>query len=146
MNKTIAIATALAVTAGAGGFFGGIKYAQNKTPAGRGSFAAGLQNLSSEERQQRLAEFQAGGGMGGRERGGMGGGGFTAGEILSRDDKSITVKLPDGGSKIIFFSESTSIGKSTAGTADDLTVGKQVTATGAANSDGTISAQNIQIR
>jgi len=71
---------------------------------------------------------------------------FINGEILSVDDKSITVKLPDGGSKIVFFSETTKIVKSTDTQAADLTTGTNVMVNGTTNTDGSISATNIQIR
>jgi len=85
----------------------------------------------------------------GTQKGMIGGsknGGVTMGEILSRDDKSITIKLRDGGSKIILYSVTTEISKFTAGAIDDLTVGSNIMINGKTNNDGSITAQTIQLR
>ena len=141
MKKALPMIIVALVIAG-GSFFAGIQYQKSvATNAGqRDNFA----NLTPEQRQARLQQFgQNGGGF----RGGNGaGGGITAGDILSKDATSLTIKLRDGGSKIIFLSDKTQVMKTTDGSATDLTVGQQVSVQGTANPDGSISAQSIQIR
>ena len=100
-------------------------------------------DLSPEERQARTQQFS---GNTGGTRGMRAGGGFVSGEIIAKDDKSITVKMPDGGSKIIFYSDNTEIGKFVSGVVSDLAKSKTVSVTGQANSDGSITAQSIQIK
>jgi len=135
MNKLILIIAAVAVVVGGGSFYAGMKYDQSKTIA---------------DRQARMQQFGAGGNGGQRVARGGGGmpgaGGFTAGEIIAKDAASVTIKLRDGGSKIIFLSDQTPVLKSATGTSDDLTVGSNVTVSGKPNQDGSISAESIQIR
>ena len=123
-----------------------MKYAESKSPRGQFS-GADFQNLSPEERQRRFQEtgLNAGGFRGGRT-GGQAGGGFASGEIISKDDKSVTIKLRDGGSKIIFLTDSAEIAKFTSGTIEDLEIGKTVAVNGKTNADGSITADSIQIR
>jgi hypothetical protein len=84
---------------------------------------------------------------GARTRGAGGfGGGATIGQIISKDATSITVAIASGGSKIIFLDNTTPITKQVSGTMTDLTIGTNVMVTGTANTDGSISAQSIQIR
>ncbi len=139
-SKQISSLVIVAVVVGVGGFYGGMKYQSSKVP----SFGNGAAFMA-----QRGAGGGAGLGNGGTRggfvRGGMGGG-LTAGEVLSKDDSSITLKLQDGGSKIIFFTTSTRVGKFSDGSLTDLTPGTSVGVTGAANSDGSISASMVQIR
>lgn len=73
-------------------------------------------------------------------------GGFLSGEVISKDATSITLKTRDGSTKIVLFSASTDILKSTSGKSDDLNIGEQVVVTGSSNADGSLSAQSIQIR
>jgi len=134
-NLIIAIAVTF-VIAGGGGFFGGIKYARSTTLA-RGGAQYGNAGGGGYRTNT------PGSAAGARLRGGSG---FVNGDIISKDDKSVTVKNRAGGSQIIFFAPSTSIGKTTAGSAADLAVGENIMANGTANPDGTITATNIQIR
>jgi len=73
-------------------------------------------------------------------------GGFTSGEIIAKDDKSITIKLQDGGSKIIFLTSNTPVTKNISGSLVDLKVGSAVTVSGTPNQDGSVSAQSVQIK
>ena len=56
------------------------------------------------------------------------------------------IKIKNGSSKIIYFSDSTAIGKATQGSITDLEVGQQIMINGEKNSDGSLAAKNIQIR
>jgi len=124
------------VIVGGGAFYGGTLYAKGTQPprgSGNRTFAQGFPQGGSGA---------LGAGLGGRAAGG----GFTNGEVVSKDDKSVTVKGRDGSSKVIFYSTSTTIGKMTSGTIDDLTQGTNVMVVGTTNSDGSITANSIQLR
>ena len=134
MKNTILVVIVTAIIFGGAAFYGGMLYAKS-TNKGLGNF-------------RDFSGANAGGARPGNGAGrGTGqNGGFASGDIISKDDKSITVKMRDGGSKIIFLSDKTEVGKFTGGALSDLEIGKTVTITGAANSDGSITAQSIQIR
>lgn len=101
---------------GGGAFYGGMKYQQSKSPA-----------LTRQFKGNRPGFIPV------------------AGEIITSDDKSITVKLNDGSSKIVFFSDKTQINKASSATKDELKVGEKVAIFGMTNSDGSVTAQNIQL-
>ena len=82
-------------------------------PAGfegrRGNFEQ-MQNMSDEERAKMREQMTAGRGMAGRTMpNNMGGMAQLVGEIIDKDDGTITLKLKDGGSKLIFYSDKTII-------------------------------------
>lgn len=124
-KKHLITLVAVAVVFAAGGFFGGTKYAQ----------------VHAKNNQPGIRQ---GNSMFGRRNGQNSG--FTGGQIISKDDKSVTIKTMDGGSRIVFFGSSTQIGKTVSGVISDLNSGDNIVVTGTANSDGSITAQNIQIR
>jgi hypothetical protein len=74
------------------------------------------------------------------------GAGIINGDVTSKDETSMTVRGRDGSSKIVLYSGTTQIMKSTTGTSSDVAVGTQVMIQGKTNSDGSITAQSIQIR
>lgn len=140
-NKQIISALAIAVIAGGIGFYSGTQYQASKVPAQqagqRGNFGGGANGV------------QRGGGQnqgGGFQRQGGGAGDFASGQVVSKDDTSVTIKTRNGGTQIVFFSPSTTVDKSVSGVTSDLNVGQQVTANGKNNPDGSLAAQNIQIR
>jgi hypothetical protein len=137
MKKTLAKIIVVAVVVGALSFYGGMKY-------GQGSVQTATRQLGGQPGQQRT------GGVGsfgtGRQGGAGQNGGFAGGTIISKDSRSITVKLRDNSSKIVFVSGSTPVTKSVSGSVGDLAVGDDVTVAGTANSDGSITAQSVQIR
>jgi hypothetical protein len=77
--------------------------------------------------------------------GGRGAGGANVGEIVSMDANSVTIKLQDGSSKIINLSSSTTYSKTDTASKTDLKTGDRIAAFGTPNSDGSITAQNIQV-
>lgn len=151
-NKQTIIVGALALIIGiAGGWYSATKFNVNKkfsTPftqeQNQGGYARGGGMMNGGNNQQELGDNRSER-RGRMQSGGQGRGGMLLGEVIAKDDKSITVKTIDGGSKIIFYSDTTTINTSISGSASDLTVGKQVRVNGPDNADGSVAAQNIQI-
>lgn len=139
-SKSIVITVAIALIMGGVGFYGGMAYEKNslaKSASGR----TGLNGGNYAGRNGGSASTGTATGMRG-----VNGGGFIAGQITAKDDKSITVKDRNGSSKIILYSASATVGKTVDGSASDLATGQSVMVTGTTNSDGSVTAQNIQIR
>ena len=72
-------------------------------------------------------------------------GGMVMGEIISQDENSITVKIQDGSTKIVILGDSTTYSKTQSIEKTELSTGNQVRVSGNANSDGSITAQNVQL-
>lgn len=118
-NKNLIIVAIIALVVGGGaGFFGGMQYQKGQTPA-RGQFVA--------------------------RRFGGANSTIIRGQVLSKDSNSVTVKLQDGSTKIVILSNSTTVAKSSLGTADDIANGNNITVVGTSNSDGSVTAADVQV-
>lgn len=123
------VASIAIIIVGAAAFYGGTRYEKRQ---------------SGQQFSQRAGMMRNGQGAIGGAR--VRNGGFIGGEVIKMDEQSMTVKLADGGSKLIFVADNTSILKSASGTKADLSVGTNITANGTVNADGSITAQSVQIR
>ncbi len=122
-NNTIILTIIVALVVGAAAFFAGMKYQQSKQP--QRQFGQGTQRSTSGANRGSFRPIN--------------------GEIITADDKTITVKLQDGSSKIVLLGNNTTINKSDAATKSDLKTGEKVAVFGTDNSDGSVTAQNIQL-
>jgi hypothetical protein len=129
-NKNMIIIGILVIGVAAGSFFGGMKYQQGRR-------SANFRQLGAQGQRMGV----------GNANGNRVAGGFrpVSGEIISMDDKSITVKLTDGSTKIVIYSTSTKVNKTSEGTISDLKTGEQIMVVGTAGTDGTVTAQNISV-
>lgn len=126
-QKSLLITILLVVIFAAGGFCGGMQYQKNKKPG--------------------MPDGNFPGAMGSPRAGSMGReGADNSGEIISKDDKSVTIKSSSGSTKVIYYSESTQVAKTEAGSKDSLATGTKIMVIGSTNSDGSITARNIQIQ
>jgi hypothetical protein len=125
-NKTFLAFLGFVIIAGTS-FFAGMKYQQSRQPAFFRQFSGNRQLNGQMQGRVRI------------------GGGQVTGEIVGRDDKSITVKMQDGSTKIVLLSDSTTYNKTAEGSSNDLKVGERVGVFGTENSDKSVTAQNIQL-
>lgn len=138
-KTTVAIsAIVLIAVSGGAGYWYGSSHPMNASGSGRGTaFAGGA------------GGFARGGAGGQGARGAFGGGqgvGMVTGEVKSVDQGSLTVQLRDGSSKLVITTSSTKATHMADATMDEIKQGEQVMVMGAANADGSVTAQTIQLR
>jgi hypothetical protein len=129
-NTMMIVAVVLIIVAAAGGFFGGMMYQKNQTPAFGASGTSGRGNYAARFGQngQSAANFRP-----------------VRGQVLSMSNNSLTVKLSTGSTEIVVLSGSTAYMQSTAASLSDIKTGDTVNVVGTANSDGSVTAQQVQI-
>jgi len=137
MNKNkLIIAVVLALIIGAaGGFLGGMEYQKQNQPFGMmGNFARNGQNQTGANNNDQR-----------RMLGNSNGFRPVSGQIMSIDEKSMTIKMSDGSTKIVLLSSTTPINKESVGNKGDLMTGVTVSVFGTQNPDGSVTATAIQI-
>ena len=97
-NKNVVITILALIIVAGGAFFAGTKYQQSQTP----SFARQFNGAGNRNGNQNGVGFRP-----------------VSGQIIASDDKSITVKLQDGSSRIVILSDKTTINKVAEGTKAD---------------------------
>lgn len=144
ISVQVPVLVVVALVIAGGSFYGGITYA--KTTVKKSSV-----NAAAAQFRQGMGAGAGAVGAGMRQGGartfGAGGmGGFVNGEVASKTNSGFTVKLRDGGSKVVVVASSTTIGKMASGSIDDISEGTGIVVTGTSNSDGSITATTVQIR
>lgn len=132
----IAIAVVAVILIAGVSFFAGTKFSGKNA---RGNFAD-RGNFSGAQQGMQKA------GAGRMQGQGAGRLNFIDGELVSKTDQNFTMKLADGGSKIILVSASTTISKASTGSVNDLTPGCKMMINGDTNADGSVTAKTIQLR
>lgn len=115
----------IAIVALGGGFFWG-------KASGTASRAAGFAGAYSSS-TRRTAGVAAGGGL-------------VTGQIATIESSSITLQLANGNSEVVFYSTSTPVSEPTMVSVNTLKVGTTIMVAGTSNSDGSLTAQTIQVR
>ncbi|MCG2690384.1 hypothetical protein L6252_03870 [Candidatus Parcubacteria bacterium] len=129
-SKIMIIALVLFLVGGASGFFGGVQYQKSKNPlSGMQRFGAMVAGTTGGSNQRRgLTEGQT----------------AVSGEVISKDETSLTLKLPDNSSKIILLTDSVSVRKTSESNIGEVALGEQIVVQGQQNQDGSVVAQSIQ--
>lgn len=134
MNKNIiGIIVVVALVVGGGSFYAGMQYGKGQTSAGTQGFGQGGSGRTGGNGSRSGRNFGTGGSM-------------LTGSVLSLTGNTLTIKNRDGSTRIVLFSDSTTIGKQVAGQLGDVAVGSDVSIFGTSNTDGSVTASNIQIR
>jgi hypothetical protein len=140
MNKNNVMIVVLMLIVGVGAFAGGMKYQQGKIPQFSDRFGQFGSNRTMMGNGQGLVNGNQTG-TGQRRMGN----GQIVGEIMSVDEKTITVKMTDGSSKIVLLNDSTAVSKSAEAQKSELKVGVKVAVFGTPNTDGSVTGSNIEL-
>ncbi len=133
MKNTRVIVPIITAVIGLGtGLLGGYEYRNYVLSKARANFGSGT------GAQRFIAGRNVQGTLGARSN-------AVVGSILSMDSSSITVKMADGSTKIVLFSPSTTYSNTVNASQSDLKVGGNIAVFGTTNTDGTVTATNIQI-
>ncbi|MCX6731122.1 MAG: hypothetical protein NTZ55_04700 [Candidatus Roizmanbacteria bacterium] len=121
----------IVIGVGAGSFYGGMQYQLSKQSMGGRNFMSnqqGVGRMGTNTSTRRVGNGQP-----------------ISGEIINIDTDSLTVKLTDGSSRIVLLNDKTIYNKTASVEKVELKVGEKVGIFGTTNTDGSVSAQNVQL-
>ncbi len=118
-------------------FFGGIQY-QKSQASEMPNFGAGMRNAQGRNNSEFGRPNNNQGNMGGRN-------GMIVGEVSSKDANSLTIKMSDGSSRIVILSDNTTYRMASEASSDKVEVGTKVAVMGNQGTDGSTTAENIEI-
>lgn len=136
MKKEYLITLALMLVSAGVAFAGGVKFQERRQP----KLFEGVRQGANGQRSMSAGSRNGGANMQFRQ-----GSRPVMGEIIAQDDKSLTLKLTDGSSKIVLLGEAATVQKAMVGTQEDLKNGEFVLITGTENEDGSVTAQTVQL-
>jgi len=140
-QKMIAGYIVTTLIAGSLGVYGGMTYQKTKSISAFGQRGTS-QRLTQTRNNNQNTKNQI---PSGTSAGMMNRGGAINGEITAKDDKSMTVKMPDGSSKIIILSSDTTYRIADEAKPEDLVVGKTVAVQGSTSPDGSTIATSVEL-
>lgn len=126
-QNTIILMVILMLVVGAGSFGVGYKVAQAKT-AISGFTRNGAPRTGNQSGQNNMMRNRQ-----------------TIGEIISLDDKSMTVKMTDGSSRIVLLSSTMTVTQLADAKVADLKIGSKVAVFGTNNTDGSQTATSVEL-
>ncbi len=122
MQKHIILTVVVAVVVGSIAFYGGMRYQSSFRESGVGRFGPmGSAGVRTGQNRPVL------------------------GDVVTVDADSLTVKMTDGSTKIVNIAPSTTYSKTENGKKEEVVVGTKVNVFGPTNSDGSVTAQSVQI-
>lgn len=143
-KKIMLLASVAVILIGSGAFYGGSLYGKSQS-----AFPNGFSG-----RNGTFPERNADGSMRSRDGQGQAAGSRDTnrgsqdsvfGEVLSKNDTSITVKTPNGGSRIVYVSDKTSVGVSDPAALANISAGQTIMASGTGSTEGALVAHMLQI-
>ena len=137
-TQQLVIVAVGAVIIAALAFYGGMQYQKSQ---GRQAFAGGFAGASGQFGGTRGAGGTAGGGAANSATRGR----PVVGSIVNQDASSFTVKLADGSTKIVLIDDKTIFDKTSTVPQSEVKTGENVGVFGITNTDGSITAQNVQL-
>lgn len=138
MKKNILLVLIATVFIICSSFYAGVRYEKNVKIPFESRLTAGLSNI----RNQSVSAPRALGNRFQRDAEG----GNISGKVVSNENNTVTVQLQNGGTKLVIVPLSAVVTKSNVVKISDITNDQYVMVSGKINTDGSITAQSIQIR